>query len=78
MVIMLTSAIICFEETNFIPCHVIHHMARLTDIEIVDSDEKVFSILKGHFMCSQLSSLQDYIEMGVMLDFNNDFSCLLC
>ena len=35
------------------------------------SVERVFSILKRHFAQSQQSALQDYVEVGVMLEFNN-------
>ena len=35
------------------------------------SVERVFSILKRHFTQSQQSALQDYVEVEVMLEFNN-------
>ena len=35
------------------------------------SVERVFSLLKTHFTQSQQSALQDYIKVGVMLEFNN-------
>ena len=41
------------------------------DSAIISISWKVFSILNRDFTQSQQSALQDYVEVGVMLEFNN-------
>ena len=35
-----------------------------------------FSILKGHFTDKQASSLQNYVELSVMLEYNSRSKCI--